>query len=127
LARDFAKKALLSVGKASDKAATIAKLDAYCVIERPEPFSIMNPPYGKNGRVIAQLSEETATGEVSAVKYTDDGALFVYVDKRTAPLAKDFAQQEPFITYMYKRMKQNTAEFNFSMWLQANCKLYSDK
>ncbi|MDD3118867.1 MAG: hypothetical protein PHQ27_06795, partial [Victivallales bacterium] len=89
-----------------------------------EPFDAMNPPKSQLGGIISFLAERTAEGNVSEVSDTPDGAVFVFVRKRTLPDAGEFVSKKIFMASLYEKMKRNSANLNFQRWLQSQCRQY---
>ena len=129
LARDAAREAVLFVteAKPADKVAALDRLAKISEISRPEEFSVMAPPQGENGRLIAHLATSTEIGAVSAVEDTRSGALFIFVQNKKLPDEKDFEKMKAQITYFYTMMKENAIDANFNAWLQSNIVEYQQQ
>ncbi len=126
-AREIAKNAHLKVTKSADKTALMKKLDKICKISQPDKFTVIQPPHGPFGRVIAALAGDTEVGKVSAVRNIPDGALFVTVEAKILPSEKEFEKAKVQTAYFYKMMKRNSIDMNFRMWLQSNSKRFQQQ
>ena len=89
--------------------------------EKIDDFSVANPPYGEDGRMIAELAEDLTAGNISASTDTAKGALVVFVQKRIAPDKKDFEQNQKQVETFYRQRKVAAAKTAFSNWLQSKC------
>ena len=68
-----------------------------------------NPPWVMNGRVIQQAACSTPEGQVSPAEDVANGAMLVYVQKRSYPTMKEYDEQKKQFAERYKMMKRYTA------------------
>ena len=120
LAREKSRQTALKISEAKDKAQIIESLAKEVKFDKIDTFVTMMPPYGPDGAIIAKLAENTAPGKVSSVQDTENGALVVFVDKRTLPKDEDFEKQKSMIESVYRQKKIQAAVENFSLWVKMN-------
>ena len=82
---------------------------------------------GAGGALPAYLMEEVTNLQVGAVSRplpTADGALVIYMAKRSVPAADGKA--DPMLEAMFRNYKQSLAQAEFQAYLSANCVRYAD-
>lgn len=125
LARKTASNIALKIAQSKDPEKLVAA-KVYGFKPLP-PFSRRNLPYGRNARAIAQTAETLSVGKASMSVETADGALIVYVEKRTQPDSKNFAKEKKMLRYYYQSMKGQSARSSANNWLSSNCKFLKKK
>jgi hypothetical protein len=123
-AREKARETALAISGAPDQAAKVKEPAIAAKLGETKKFAKIFPPSGDNGRLIAKLSADTAPGKISAAENTDDGALFVFVEKKELPNPKEFDSQKNFFESVYNRQKQNAAMEMFADWLDSQTQYY---
>ncbi|MCP3968390.1 MAG: hypothetical protein GY750_07780 [Lentisphaerae bacterium] len=123
LARSSCREAVAKLVKLDNK----ARLSAVDGMKSPafqkvDAFRWSNPPYGKDGALIASLVEGIPTGEISQALDTTYGAIAVFVDKRELPNEKDFTKNKMRIEYYFKSRKFGAVKAAFNSWLESKCK-----
>jgi hypothetical protein len=82
---------------------------------KPMPFEVTagNPPWMMNGQIIQDAACSTPDGKVSSSKEISNGAILVYIEKRTYPTLADYDAKKKQFTDRYKMMKQYTVWGDF--------------
>ena len=120
LAREKSRQIALKISEAKDKSQVFESLKNEIKFDKIDTFVTMMPPYGPDGAVIAKLAEDTAAGKVSSVQDTENGAIVVFVEKRTLPKDEDLEKQKSMIESVYRQKKIQAAVENFSLWVKTN-------
>jgi peptidyl-prolyl cis-trans isomerase D len=111
MAREKARDASLKLSEALKKGKKLKDAAKKLKVTfKPMPMEITpaNPPWVMNGRVIQQATCSTPEGQVSPSEDISDGAMLVYVQKRTYPTMKEYEEQKKQFAERYKMMKRYT-------------------
>ncbi len=113
LAREKARDARVEVAAALEKGGKMEEIEKQFKSEDIKEFvASMNPP-GDDGAIVKELAGKTRPEKLSEVVDTQDGALFIYVEKKTMPTSEDFKKKEESFSRRYKMQKENAVWTEF--------------
>ena len=122
LAKEKARESALKISEALDKGEKFASITKKLnIIFKPVPqeLKVSMPLFIPNGYIIQDAAFESSQGELAPVKNTQDGAILVYVVKKSFPTDKEYDTQKAMFTTRYKMMKQQTVWRDFTATLAA--------
>lgn len=91
--------------------------------EKIDTFILSDPPYGQEGPMIAGMAENIKADNVSEARDTEDGAMVIFVEKRTMPGAAEFESKRQMTESFYRQKKVGAAQAAFNSWLESKCQL----
>ncbi len=86
------------------------------------PFSMQKPPMTSDGRMLLEVCGKLQVNGISAPQENVNGAVLVYMVKRTLPSDKEFEQFKPMVKNWYTQSKIRAAQYAFSAWVNTKCK-----
>lgn len=91
--------------------------------EKIDTFILSDPPYGQEGAMIAGMAENIKADNISEARDTEDGAMLVFVEKRTTPASAEFESKRQMTESFYRQKKVGAAQSAFNSWLDSKCQL----
>jgi 16S rRNA G966 N2-methylase RsmD len=91
--------------------------------EKIDTFILSDPPYGQEGAMIAGMAENIKADNISEARDTEDGAMLVFVEKRTTPASAEFESKRQMTESFYRQKKVGAAQAAFNSWLDSKCQL----
>lgn len=122
LARESAREKAVQIGEQLDKGQAFAKVIKDLKVPfKPLPMELKAaaPAYIPNGNIIQDAAFKTAQGQIAGVQNTADGAILIYVEKKTYPNEEEYEKQKAMFSMRYKMMKQQTVWRSYTQLLVA--------
>ena len=122
-AREKARALYVGLIKAKGKGrAALVKAAKNPVFKQIMPFSLQRPPMTSGGQSLAATAKKMKANGIAPPQENINGAMLVYMVKRTLPSEKDFEQAKQYVKYMYMQNKFRAAQVAFSAWVDSHCK-----
>ena len=86
------------------------------------PFSMQKPPMTSDGRMLLEVCGKLQVNGISAPQENVNGAVLIYMVKRTLPSNKEFEKFKPMVKNWYTQSKIRAAQYAFSAWVNTKCK-----
>jgi SurA-like N-terminal domain/PPIC-type PPIASE domain len=86
------------------------------------PFSMQRPPMTSDGRMLLGAVKKLQANGIAPPQENVNGAVLVYLVKRTLPSDKEFDKSKDLVKKWYTQSKIRAAQVAFSAWVNTRCK-----
>ncbi len=125
LAREKASDAALKLSESKNPSAEVAAFSSGGVkFEKLPSFSVVEPPDSPDATLLLQLATALKPGELSKTKETEDGALILFLEKRTPPAQADLEKGRAQAEAIFSQRKKYALMESFNNWIRANSQSY---